>query len=563
MKIGRLLLSVLCAGTIITNATAATEIKIENKKITVTCDAPSGKGTAMTAVRKNHSLLEKDWIVAVKESAERDGKAVFTFNMPDAINDESIDGEYVIYTKSEGKQAENVEFLYVSPDTVTRVKALFAGVTSSDNLVEIFADENNKAALDFMGFDIVSYNTLTEAYQIETCQAMFDSIEDFTTAEESVLGSSFARALVVSYVNSASMAGDIGNVIGSFTFEDVTYNDITESELKAWITERMFSHKPYVGYDDILKEYNVDNILYKINNARFSSIKSLLEKYASDLGIVNNSTYLAYKVKAEDGPLNEKIATRLGEKKPITPAQLMEEINDVMNPSSPPSGGGGGGSAGGGGGGGVSKEKPSLGNYEEGTATKPTLIVPVDRELPETEEKLFDDVSADFWGKDAIKALVDDKIISGDGNGKFRPNDRVSREEFIKMAVSIMGNINDNAVCSFDDVKENDWYYKYVATAVNAGIIYGVSDNHFGSGQGLTRQDMAVICARAFGDKIKKIRDDVEFSDEGNIEKYAKDAVHKLYTSGVISGMDGNSFAPNAFATRAQAAQILYKLFYN
>ena len=131
------------------------------------------------------------------------------------------------------------------------------------------------------------------------------------------------------------------------------------------------------------------------------------------------------------------------------------------------------------------------------------------------------------------------------------------------MAVSIMGDVNDRAVCSFEDVKENDWYYKYVATAVNAGIIYGVSDSHFGSGQGLTRQDMAVICARAFGDKIKMIRDDVEFSDEGNIEIYARDAVHKLYTSGVISGMDDNSFAPDAFATRAQAAQILYKLFYN
>lgn len=563
MKCNKLLLSVLCAGFITTSVMADAEIKIENKKITVTFDALSGKSTAMTAVRKNHSLLEKDWIVAVKESAERDGKAVFTFNMPDAVNGESIDGEYVVYTKPEGRQSENVEFLYVSPETITRVKALFAGVTSSDDLVAIFADENNELALEFIGFDIASYNTLAETDQTKTCQVMFDSIEDFSTAEESELVSSFTSALVVNYVNSSSAAEDISNVIGGFVFEDVAYSKIADSTLKTWIINNMFDHKPYAGYEDILKEYNVDNILYAINSARFSSIKTLLLKYASDLGIVNNPTYLAYKVKADDGPLNEKIATRLGEKKPNTVTLLMNEINDVMNPNGSPSSGGGSAGGGAAGGGGSSQEKPSSGNYEEGTATKPTLIVPVDRELSENEDKLFDDVSADFWGNDAIKALVADKIISGDGNGMFRPNDRISREEFIKMAVSIMGDVNDHAVCSFEDVKKNDWYYKYVATAVNAGIIYGVSDSHFGSGQGLTRQDMAVICARAFGDKIKMIRDDVEFSDEGNIETYARDAVHKLYTSGVISGMDGNCFDPGAFATRAQAAQILYKLFYN
>ena len=113
---------------------------------------------------------------------------------------------------------------------------------------------------------------------------------------------------------------------------------------------------------------------------------------------------------------------------------------------------------------------------------------------------MFDDVDADFWGADAIKTLVKNKIVSGDGDGTFRPNDRISREEFIKMAVSILGNVNENAVCTFDDVKENDWYYKYVATAVDAGIIYGVTDTVFGSGQGLTRQDMAVICNLVFYD---------------------------------------------------------------
>ena len=560
MKYNKFLFSVLCAGLITTSVMADAQIKIEDKKITVTCDALSGERTAMTAIRKNHNLSEKDWVVAVKESAENNGKAVFTFNMPSLVNNESIDGEYVVYTKSAGKQ-ESTEFLYVSPETLTRVCGLFAAVASSADLEGIFADTNNALALNFLGYDMESYSSLVSSDKTKTCQTMFDSVENFSTAEAEKLLEAFQKALVVSYINSSASADAFVNVISAFDFENVIYSDITDTVLKDWINKCIFNHKPYASYDDILNEYRIDNMLYKINSARFSSVKSLLEAYASDLGIDQNSVYIAYLAKSDDGPLNESIATRLSTQKPDTPSKLMSEIDAVMNPNSSSQGGGSSG-GGGGGGGASSQSKPSQGNYEEGTASKPTLIVPVDRESQDTDNKLFDDVAVDFWGADAIKALVDDKIISGDGNGSFRPNDRISREEFIKMAVSILGEVNDNAVCSFEDVNENDWYYKYVATAVNAGIIYGVTENRFGSGQGLTRQDMAVICERAFGDKIVSVREDADFIDEAAIADYAKEAVHKLYTSGVVNGMEDNSFAPASYATRAQAAQILYGLFY-
>lgn len=565
MKYNKLLLSVLCAGFITTSVMADAEVKIEDKTITITCDAPQGKRTAMTAVRKNHSLSEQDWVVAVKESDENNGKAVFSFNMPDVVNSESADGKYVIYTKSAGVK-ESTEFLYVSPETISRVNGLFATVTTSIDLEAIFADVNNALALEFMGFDVASYNTLSAEYKAVACQAMFGEIEDFAVAETKDILDAYQKALIVSYINSSTSSDTLGNVLTGFKFADVTYKDITDAELIKWINKCVFAHKPYAGYENVIKEYNNDNILYIINNARFSSIKSLLETYAADLGISQDTVYIAYKAKADNGPLNESIASNLGSQKPDTVAKLVNVLNSAMNPGGSQSGGGsggGGGGASGGGGGGSSQKKPSTGNYEEGSASKPTLVVPIEKESPVEEKALFDDVATDFWGAEAIKTLVANKIIAGDGNGKFRPNDRISREEFIKMAVSILGEVNENAKCSFDDVSEKDWYYKYVATAVDAGIIYGVTDTVFGSGQGLTRQDMAVICERAFGGKIASVRGDADFADEDTIAPYARDAVHKLYTSGVVNGMDDNSFAPTAYATRAQAAQILYGLCYN
>ena len=182
MKYNKLLLSVLCAGCITTSVMADAEITIENKRITVVCDALSGKRTAMTAVRKNHSLSEKDWIVAVKESNENEGKATFRFNMPDSINSESIDGEYVVYTKSAGVQ-ESTEFIYVSPETVQRIKGLLAGVSASADLEGILGDSQNALGLEFLGFDMASYNAMKPEYKTNACQTMFAGVSDFAAAE--------------------------------------------------------------------------------------------------------------------------------------------------------------------------------------------------------------------------------------------------------------------------------------------------------------------------------------------------------------------------------------------
>ena len=153
-------------------------------------------------------------------------------------------------------------------------------------------------------------------------------------------------------------------------------------------------------------------------------------------------------------------------------------------------------------------------------------------------------------------------IVSGMGEGKFSPNGQVTREQFAKMLVRALGEYDENAVCSFSDVAEGSWYYSYVASAFNSGIVYGVSDESFGTGRRITREDMAVMAYRASVKAGKMSATDAYevFADDELFADYSKEAVYTLKAHGIMSGKGENKFEPKAYATRAEAARIIYGL---
>ena len=72
---------------------------------------------------------------------------------------------------------------------------------------------------------------------------------------------------------------------------------------------------------------------------------------------------------------------------------------------------------------------------------------------------------------------------------------------------------------------------------------------------------MAVIAANVLSYlNISVSKKNLDFADADNIADYAKDAVSKLTAKGIINGYEDNSFRPEGFATRAEAAKILYGL---
>lgn len=176
----------------------------------------------------------------------------------------------------------------------------------------------------------------------------------------------------------------------------------------------------------------------------------------------------------------------------------------------------------------------------------------------------FKDMDDVDWAVPAVTALFTKGIINGKTADEFRPNDNITREEFVKLLIKTFElNVLGNGM-NFEDVKEEDWYYAYVRSAYYADIVKGVSETMFGAGQNITRQDIAVMSCRAADVSDVKIAETAQefiFADESDIAEYANDAVRLMQRGGIINGDENGRFNPEAYATRAEAAKIIYNLF--
>lgn len=207
---------------------------------------------------------------------------------------------------------------------------------------------------------------------------------------------------------------------------------------------------------------------------------------------------------------------------------------------------------------------PSKGSSSSGSGTSGSKMTVVPGgNITDTKDELmsFADINEAKWAREAIESLVAKNVIKGYEDGDFKPNANITREEFVKIVVGAFGiEVLENASV-FDDVANDSWAKNYIAAAKNAKIINGISENIFGLGRNITREDMAVMLVNAYEAKISAINDGTHtFADDAQIAEYAKSAVAKLYGAGVISGYEDGTFLPKNNATRAEAAQMVYKI---
>ena len=199
-------------------------------------------------------------------------------------------------------------------------------------------------------------------------------------------------------------------------------------------------------------------------------------------------------------------------------------------------------------GGGTSPAGPSAGGP----------VTPVPEVTPVAPKYTYSDVTPAHWAYSAIEDLTKRGIVNGNDDGTFGPNDFITREAFVKMLVTAMDAQIDWYKTPFGDVKDSAWYYNYVATAVNAGIVNGIEDNFFGIGYNITRQDICVLIYRAF--YAGETADDADCNDFGEVSDYAKTAVSVMYKNGILQGDDDGNFNPKQSATRAEVAAIFSRL---
>lgn len=106
----------------------------------------------------------------------------------------------------------------------------------------------------------------------------------------------------------------------------------------------------------------------------------------------------------------------------------------------------------------------------------------------------FSDVSAGAWYATEVNTLVELDVLSGYEDGTFRPNNAVTRAEFVT-AVCKCFDLTDGADSGFSDV--SGWASGYINAAVERGWIVGMGDGTFQPNANLTRAQVTPILNKA------------------------------------------------------------------
>lgn len=179
--------------------------------------------------------------------------------------------------------------------------------------------------------------------------------------------------------------------------------------------------------------------------------------------------------------------------------------------------------------------------------------------------KTFPDI-AGHPNQTAVEALASRGIISGKDGGNFDPDATMTRAEFASIIVRALG-LSPKANGRFADVPEGEWYAPAVGTANTYGIVNGMSETTFYPLGTITRQEIAVMVAKASAlcgldtkmDAVS-IRDALAlFPDYTQSADWARESLAFCYGEGILSA-DGIDMKPTEAVRRGEIAQMLYRM---
>ncbi|MFB5266749.1 S-layer homology domain-containing protein [Paenibacillus enshidis] len=214
---------------------------------------------------------------------------------------------------------------------------------------------------------------------------------------------------------------------------------------------------------------------------------------------------------------------------------------------------------------------------------KNTITVPFSRfgyyvvaKLGET----YTDIISHPYARNYIEAMFAKGVMNPeDPSVGFKPDINITRAEFTEMIVKAQQlPFNYQGDLSFNDVSRsytnNLWDFRFVETAARAGIVKGIQPGVFDPESNITRQDAAVIIAKALNLKLLTDRAKIEkglakyFKDYKDIDYYAAASVlaiaqKKFITGSPVDSKDaskGYNFNPQSFTLRGDAAIIVAKV---
>ena len=468
------------------------------------------------------------------------------------FSDDAEPGYYrvVVCGENMSKSVIEKEVYYTSEKLIDAAIAELNSLKSTqyDEFISLIS-----AKYKLFNLDLSEYNTLKDKKLI--FQAMMEkNYPNSANGGIRKIAKDFYDAVAVSLVNERGNSSAENILTGHSEVFNLDFEGVYSKLSKPEKVYPMFGYN-YTSVEEIENYFKSAAATQYINEAAGTEIVSRFAEIRVLLGI-NDNDWVIFSNLAD----NTNVYTAVKNKDFKSPDNLVTAFKTALDAAA-----------------GTGNDKPhysggsSGGNsYGSSGGFAPIPANGKDNISPDSEKNIaaqikLTDIDNIDWAKEQILYLYECGIISGKTETEFYPNDTITREEYVKLLVSAFSLTGDENTAVFSDVDKTAWYAKYISIAVSAGIVNGISENEFGVGQPITRQDMCVLLKRILDkkgiklDSTDKYYNVFGFADKDDISEYALEAAQLLFKNKIIAGLDENTFAPTGNATRAMAAVVIYR----
>ena len=181
----------------------------------------------------------------------------------------------------------------------------------------------------------------------------------------------------------------------------------------------------------------------------------------------------------------------------------------------------------------------------------------------------FTDVSRSDWYYQFVDYVTSKGYFNGVADKTFAPADNMTRAMFVTVLFRFDGAKGDRSQSAFTDVAPGEWYTDAINWAAANRIVDGVGNGKFAPNDPITRAQMCTMIERylALYKKAWKVTLPETGSvsvmvDENAIPAYALAAVKQCQRHGLVNGFEDGTFRPNELSTRAQVAAVIYRMSY-
>lgn len=171
--------------------------------------------------------------------------------------------------------------------------------------------------------------------------------------------------------------------------------------------------------------------------------------------------------------------------------------------------------------------------------------------------QIFTDVPRNHQEVKAITYLKEQGIVRGYGDGTFGPDNNLTRAEAVKILMEANA-MSGSKSTSFSDISANDWFAPYVSAAFENGILKGYPDGTFRPGKKISRAEFLKVALVSAGIQPKQGLSDPYPDVSADDWFYAYFQFSKEQR--LMLPKKGGFIAPHQPITRSEAARIIWML---